>query len=231
MRNAHFTRRGGFSLRDLLLVIIGVTAVMVVVLPRMARPRGCVLRMTCTNNLKQLGIGFGSSIMDGKWEPAMQVSVTNGGVMELAETGSAHAVFLAMSNDIVTPKILFCPEDQTPHRRMANIWEATIPPNASAGTIPFTETNSLSYFLGVDATDVEPQRIFSGDDHFQVAKGRPKPGLLLLATNASVTWRNERHPKRGNILLADASVQDFNSVEFMKQFVKTGLATNRLAMP
>lgn len=223
-------RQNGFAMLDLLLVIIGVTAVMVVVLPRIARPRGCVLKMTCTNNLKQLGIGFRSSIMDGYREPAMQVSVTNGGLLELAESGSAHAVFLAMSDDLVSPRILFCPQEKAPHRRMAYVWETTVSPNASAGTIPFT-TNSLGYFLGIDAADTEPQRIFAGDDHFQVAQLKPKPGLLLLATNASVTWRNERHPKRGNILLADASVQDFNSVEFMKQLAKTGLATNRLAMP
>jgi prepilin-type processing-associated H-X9-DG protein len=230
MRIKAFARPKGFSMLDLLCLLAGLAGIAAVVLPMMARSRRTSCHASCTNNLKQVGIGVRCFVLDGNWMSPQQVSVTNGGLLELAESGSAHAVFLAMSNDLVSPRILFCPQEKAPHRRMAYVWETTVLPNTSAGTIPFT-TNSLSYFVGIDATDTEPQRILAGDDHFQVAQSKPKPGLLLLATNASVTWRNERHPKRGNILLADASVQDFNSVEFMKQLAKTGLATNRLAMP
>ena len=181
MRIRMFMRQNGFSMLDLLCLLAGLAGIAAVVLPMMARSRRTSCHASCTNNLKQVGIGVRSFVMDGNLMSPQQVSVTNGGLKELVESGSAHAVFRAMSNDLVSPRILFCPQEKAPHRRMAYVWETTVSPNASAGTIPFT-TNNLSYFMGIDATEIEPQRILAGDDHFQVAQSKPKPGLLLLAS-------------------------------------------------
>lgn len=166
--------------------------------------------------------------MDWGDQLPMSVSVSNNGAMELAATGSAYQVFLMMSNDLVSPKILFCPEESKRGRVMANAWSQPVygAPN-SVGFGP----GSLSFFLGIDADQAEPQRLLSGDDHLQVAKRRPAPGLLLLSSNAPVKWRKERHNGQGNLLFSDASVQTASSSSFQHLLVQTGQATNRLAMP
>ena len=83
----------------------------------------------------------------------------------------------------------------------------------------------------IKGKDTKPEMILTGDDHFDIAGVKPKPGLFLLQTNAPVEWRNERHPKQGNVSLADGSVQGFSTATFRRALVQTGIATNRLAMP
>ena len=218
----------GFTLIDLMLVIGCVVIVGFFTLPHLARGRGCKAQpMTCINNLKQVGLAFRIWAGDNNDVMPMQVSVTNGGAMELANEGSAFAIFTVMSNELNTPKILFCPNETDMKRKIAVIFGSSASPEIQA----FTATNNLSYFVGLDAEDTKPQTILAGDDHFTVAGLKPKPGLFALSTNAVVEWRNERHPKQGNIALADGSVQSFSTREFRKTLIQTGIATNRLAMP
>lgn len=223
--------RRAFSLTDLLLVVAALIGVATVILPAMSRPRTSHCKTNCTNNLKQIGLAFRIWAGDNNDKFPMQLSATNGGVQELAEQGSAYAVFLIMSNELNTPKILFCPGDNNPQRRIATIFSPATPPGANEWAIPFTETNSLSYFVGLDAEDIKPTTFLSGDDHFTVAGAKPKRGLLALATNAPVEWRDERHPKQGNIAMADGSVQGFSTTALRAALVNTGIETNRLAMP
>jgi prepilin-type processing-associated H-X9-DG protein len=83
----------------------------------------------------------------------------------------------------------------------------------------------------LDAADDKPAMFLSGDDNFDIG-GRPvKSGLLLLATNAPVSWTAARHINQGNIGLADGSVQTTSSSFLRQMLVQTGVATNRLALP
>ena len=147
----------------------------------------------------------------------MQVSVTNSGTMELTETGKVYPHFLVMSNELNTPKILTCPEDK---KRK---------PSASFIT-NFSDAN-ISYFVGVDASDLTPQSFLAGDDHFTLSGKRLKPGLFLLKTNSPVAWTRDRHKFSGNVCLADGSVQNFTSLSLSAALIRTGSATNRLVMP
>ncbi len=220
-----------FSLVDLLLVIAATVGIAVVILPALTRPQATNCRAYCSNNLKQVGLAFRIWAGDNNDRMPMQVSVTNGGAMELTERGLAYAAFLVMSNELNTPKILFCLQESNRRRVQANVFHPEPPPYAGNSPVFFTATNNLSYFVGLDATDLAPSTILSGDDHFQVARTKPSPGLLLLQTNAPVEWRNERHPKQGNVGLADGSVQGMSTLKFRAALVDSGLATNRLAMP
>ncbi len=60
--------------------------------------------------------------------------------MERAATGNVAAVFPVMSNELNTPKILFCPEDKI--RTQATMFTATQPGNSN-----------ISYFVNLDAVD------------------------------------------------------------------------------
>jgi prepilin-type processing-associated H-X9-DG protein len=209
--------RNGFTLVDILMIVFILAVLAVVLWPKMARPNMHSARIRCTNNLKQLGLGYRQWALDNGDKNPMRVSITNGGTMELVESGVVYPHYQVMSNELNTPKILRCPDDKS---RTA----------ATSFTTNFSDKN-LSYFVGVDAVDTAPQMFISGDDNFTVNGKKPKPGLLLLATNSPVAWTKDRHVNQGNIGLADGSVQQFSTGKLMEGFCNTGLATNRLALP
>ena len=224
-------RIAGFSMLDLLLIIVAALGIIFVILPNMARSKPRSKRLGCVNNLKQVGLAFHNWGLDNEDKYPMQVSATNGGAMEQAQLGSAFAIFLVMSNELSTPKILICPNDSNRKRMAANTFDPSVPAGSPPGLVPFTPTNNLSYFVGLDADGAKPNTIIAGDDSFMIGKVRPNSGLFLLDTNSPVTWTKGRHVYWGNIGLADCSVQSFNSPAFRAALVKTGIATNRLAMP
>jgi hypothetical protein len=216
---------------DLLIIIVALVGFVFVILPTIARSRARSSRLGCTNNLKQVGLAFRQWGQDNNDRFPMQISATNGGAMEQAQLGSAYVVWLMMSNELCTPKILICPNETNRKRVPANIFAPTVPAGSPSGMVPFTPTNNLSYFVGLDADETAPNTTIAGDDHFEIGKARPKLGLWLLDTNSPVTWTKGRHAYGGNVGLADGSVQSYSTPAFRAALVKTGIATNRLAMP
>ena len=173
------------------------------------------------NNIKQIGLSFRLWEADNDGKFPMQVSVTNGGTMELFSSGSqfsqfAFLNFVAMSNQLSTPKILHCPAD-TEHIAATNF------------SIGFSDAN-ISYFFGLDASENNPQALLAGDDNFAV-NGKPvQPGILNLPTNAPVTWTKERHNGAGNVGLADGSVQQVTS-QGLTLAISNAAAPVRLVIP
>jgi hypothetical protein len=147
----------------------------------------------------------------------MSVSVTNGGAMELVATGNVAACFQVMSNELITPKILLCPEDT---RR-------TYATNFSTG---FSDAN-ISYFISADAVETYPQMILDGDDNLLV-DGKPvQPGILNLRTGSTIAWTKDRHHGVGNIGLADGSAQQVtgDGLNSVVGLYTNGVPTNNVA--
>jgi prepilin-type N-terminal cleavage/methylation domain-containing protein/prepilin-type processing-associated H-X9-DG protein len=220
----------GFTLTELLVVICVVAAVAVLLLPVLAAAKRKSSKVGCVNNLKQIGLAFRIWEGDNYDKYPMQVSVTNGGAMELAVAGDVSAIFRVMSNELSTPKVLFCPPDTGRHY----------------ATNFTTDLNhqTISYFVALDAEDKYPQMILSGDDNLEVNGVRVRPGILNLLTNAPVEWtENERHGRDqqwhilkphwrvGNIGFVDGSVQITTALILQSALVNTGNATNRLVIP
>ncbi len=216
---------------DLILIIVAIAGFVFVILPQFARSRARSSRISCANNLKQVTLGFIIWAGDNNDLLPMQVSVTNGGAMEFATTGSAYEVFLVVSNELNTPKILLCPHEDNPQRSMAHTFSPTLPSGAPAGLLPFTPTNHLSYFVGLDATQTNAQTILAGDDNLELGKVGPIPGLWLLPSNAPVAWTRKRHINQGYVAFADGSVQGFSTAALRAALANTGIQTNRLAIP
>ena len=215
---------------ELLVVICAVAVMVVLILPMLAAAKRGGGPNHCVNYLKQIGLAFRIWEGDNGGKFPMQVSVTNGGAMELAVRGDVSAIFRVISNELSTPKVLVCPQDTSRH----------------FATNFTTDLNhqTISYFAGLDAEDKYPQMILSGDDNLEVSAVRVRPGSLNLLTNASIEWtENERHgrPQQwsihrqhyrlGNVGLADGSVLSTTVSTLTSALANTGFATNRLVIP
>jgi hypothetical protein len=211
-------RNSGMTLFEVGVVIAMVMILVVVLFPEWAKSHRRASRINCVNNLKQIGLAYRIWEGDNGDIYPMGVSITNGGSMEMVATGNVVQSFLVMSNELSTPKLLACPQDTS------RMWAA------SFGGL---SNSNISYFVGVDVTnDMNPQMIISGDGNFEIVGVTVKPGLREFGTNDPVVWSATRHVKSGSLGLADGSVQStISSSSLHDYFQRTGLATNRLALP
>lgn len=173
-------------------------------------------KYSCFYNLKLVGLAYRVWAGDNNDKYPMDVPVTTNGAMELIATGNVLSVYLCMSNELSTPLVLCCPAD-----------ENAIRTNSFNG---LNRTN-VSYFVGPDANEDQPQMILSGDDNLAISNVPVTSGILTLPTNTPIAWTKERHVYAGNIGLADGSVQQVTNSALQNAFQQTGYPTNRIAIP
>src|SRR5207247_8671751 len=119
-------------------------------------------RNNIINNIKQIGIAVRTWALDHQDKYPMQVQATNGGILELIGAGMAFMHFAVMSNELSTPRIVFCRQENDPKRVPATTFERVV--SGLANKIPFTNNNNVSYFVDVDDLDTLPQMILHGDN-------------------------------------------------------------------
>src|ERR1035438_6389279 len=129
-------------------------------------------------------------------------------------------IFLVMSNELSTPKILYCPSESESSVRQA----ATSFAGSNVGTAnstPYTNDLNVSYFIGVDAQETYPQMLLTGDPNLGGNANPPTTaylaapstgnGNVYLGTNFTLNqgpgFLDSMHSKQGNCGLADGSVQ------------------------
>src|SRR5882672_7913027 len=85
-----------YTIIDLLVGVTFLVIMAAVLLPAVARHNHHSPRLNCTNNLKQIGLSFIQWGLDTEDRFPMQVSVTNGGTMELVGSGAAWVHFMVL---------------------------------------------------------------------------------------------------------------------------------------
>jgi prepilin-type N-terminal cleavage/methylation domain-containing protein/prepilin-type processing-associated H-X9-DG protein len=237
-------QKSAFTLIELLVVIAIIAILAAMLLPALAAAKKKAQQINCVNNLKQIGLAFRIWEGDNGDRYPTAVAYTDGGASDYVQhttTPSASLnpgmVFLVMSNELGTPKILYCTSDSV-HTTYATNWNpldvlgVTFAANAKAPRQ--TQIGKISYFVDGDvSSDTDPQMVLSGDLNIgngpntaqNVAAGyrfggsatagptQPEAevlGTTSFLTTSAVAWswtQNDLHQGRGNLLLGDGSVQ------------------------
>ena len=234
-------QKAAFTLIELLVVIAIIAILAAMLLPALAAAKRKAQRINCVNNLKEVGLAFRVWEGDNGDQYPMSVSTANGGAQQFvasaantAAAGGFVFAFVAMSNELSTPKILICTSDANHTTAATNFSPQILGPSAapftvSGGNITLANANLavnfVSYFLCGDAAEAYPQMIITGDRNIGQSNPNTSSGaaaLKISGTNAisyvavngstalTALWgwtANDLHQKVGNLGIADGSVQ------------------------
>lgn len=207
-----------FTLLELMVVALTLFLLALLVLPNIQHYGGRypATRIRCVTNLKQVGLSFLVWTGDNGNRYPMYVPVTNGGAMELVADGLVAPIFGVMSNELGTPKMLFCPADA--ERALATTWNS------------FHDAN-VSYFVSLSATNnADPAMWLAGDRNLTNGTARVR-GVLTVPTNSVVGWTRAMHNLQGNVCFADGSVQQLSAAELPASLRTQSVSPLRLLMP
>jgi prepilin-type processing-associated H-X9-DG protein len=244
MKNTR-TQKSAFTLLELI-VVVGLIALLAVsLLPAMARTRPQAQRLACANNLKQVVVSFRTWAANNNGKMPMGVSRSSGGAADSVGmrtlTGGQSNIrgvwgfFQVMSNQLNTPKVLMCPaESESGMRQTATTFAFTIPADGN-NSVPFTNDLNCSYAVGVDALEAYPRMMLVADHNlgngnppvsgFTMAPSSGTPFVSLgnsFVTNSGVSFLDNTHSLRGNVGMADGSVEFFGRMQLQDALRNSG---------
>ena len=180
-----------FTLIELLVVIAIIAILAGMLLPALSASKAKAKRIACVNNLRQTSLGFRFWSHDNADKYPWNLSVTNGGSGDSPDW-TDH--FRICSNELSTATVLWCPADVK--KKPATNW------------VSASGQENISYFVGTTSTEDKPQTILLGDSNVTGGDGGLDPKWSkFLGSSIDATWDRTIHTRKGNLALADGSVQ------------------------
>ena len=218
-------RRKGqaFTLVELLVVIAIIAILAAMLMPALSAAMARAKRVWCENNLRQIGIGFHVFLHDHNGKCPMAVPMLDGGAKEFVQNGYAvpgafyfsYRQFQALSNELAVARILACKADLQ---------------RTNADNFATLQNANVSYFVGVDADFSKPDSVLAGDRNL-ACNPSPSPTIIRTTSGASFWWTSEVHTFKGNVLISDGHVEEWNNSTLNKNFKYNPYENDDLFLP
>lgn len=231
------TRRSIAGLTRLdVVAVLGVVGILAFIAMGLSVLRGAsdmAKGINCLNNLKHVGLALRIFATDHDQQWPWNVPVSEGG--SAGPTQNPELLwqhFLVLSNELGSPKRLWCPKDSS--KRLAEAFLLT-PTNRDA--VLFAGNQHVSYFLALNANTNDlrggaADEILGGDRNLTV-EGQPVTAGKRTVRGGQTIGFNQRtlHRVYGQLLFADSSVEQVGSLQLADRSPGWPSATNMLLVP
>jgi hypothetical protein len=136
--------------------------------------------------------------------------------MEFAVSGQVFPHFQVISNELLTPKILVCPNDK------GRTW-------ATNFTMGLSDKN-ISYFVNLDSILEDGSSLLCGDRNLTNSRALGSR-FVIVSKGARIGWTKEVHSKKGNLCFGDSTVNGATNGWPLTIVRLPEGVTNRLAIP